>query len=239
MEATTRIARIAGLLYLVIILSAGFSEGVVRASLIVSGDAAATADNIRASEMLFRAGFAADLVAFMSDVAVTILLYVLLSPANRTVALLAAGFRLIAHPAIAAVNLLNQFAALVLLSGADHLTAFSPAQLDTLALVAMDMHGYGYLIGGVFFGVHLLLLGWLLIRSELFPGGLGVLVLMAGGGYLVESFGVFLFPGHEAFYTGLVVVTAVLGEVGLCLYMLVKGVRTAGFGAEPNPPATE
>lgn len=225
MESTKRIARIAGLLYLVIILSAGFSEGVVRASLIVPGDATATADNIRASEVLFRAGFVADLVAFISDVGVTVLLYVLLSQVSRTVALLAAAFRLVAHPAIAAVNLLNQFAGVVLLGGADHLTAFSPAQLDTLALVAMDMHGYGYLIGGAFFGVHLLLLGWLLIRSDLFPSALGIVVLMAGGGYLVESFGIFLFPVHETLFTGLVMVTAVLGEVGLCLYLLVKGVR--------------
>jgi hypothetical protein len=218
-------ARAAGLLYLVIIVCAGFAEGAVRSSLVVPGDAAATAANIRGSEMLFRAGFVADLVAFLSDLAVSVLLYVLLRPAGRVMAMLAAGFRLLAHPAIAAVNLLNHFGALVVLGGASSLSSFEARQLEALALLLMEMHGYGYLVGGAFFGVHLALLAWLLVRSELFPAVLGVLVAAAAIGYLVESFGMFLVPAHEAVYTGLVTVTAVVGEVTLCLYLLVRGVR--------------
>ena len=225
MTATKRTARITGLLYLVIIIAAGFSEGAVRSALVVPGDAAATAANIQASEWLFRAGFAADLVAFLSDLAVSVLLYVLLRPVNRTAAMIAAGFRLLAHPTIAAVNLLNHFGALMLLGGAGYLSSFDPVQLEALALLAMEMHGYGYLIAGAFFGVHLALLGWLLVRSELFPQLLGILVAVAAVGYLVESFGMFLFPAHEGLYTMLVTVTAVLGEVVLCLYLLIKGVR--------------
>ena len=225
MDRTKRTARITGLLYLIIIVAAGFAEGAVRGSLVVPGDAAATAANIRASEMLFRAGFVADLVAFVSDVAVSILFYILLRPVNRTVALIAAGFRLLAHPAIAAVNMLNHYGALLLVGGAGYLSPFDPVQLEALALLAMDLHGYGYLIGGVFFGVHLALLGWLLARSQLFPQVLGLLVVAAAGGYLVESFGMFLFPAHASVYTALVTVTAVVGEVTLCLYLLVKGVR--------------
>jgi hypothetical protein len=234
MESTKRIARLAGLLYLAIIVLAGFSEGAVRATMIVPGDAAATAANIRASELLFRAGFVADLMAFLSDAAVSVLLYVLLRPVNRTVSLLAAVFRLLAHPAIAAVNLLNHFGALVLATGAGYLSALEADQLDALALLAMDMHSYGYLIGGAFFGVHLLLLGWLVIRSEMFPSALGFLVVLAAAGYLVESFGMFLLPAHEALYSGLVVVTAVAGEVVLCLYLLVKGVRTTEDRLRPT-----
>lgn len=234
MDHTKRIARITGLLYLVIIVCAGFAEGAVRSSLVVPGDAAATAANIRGSEMLFRAGFVADLVAFLSDLAVSVLLYVLLRPAGRVVAMLAAGFRLLAHPAIAAVNLLNHFGALVVLRGAGSPSAFEAGQLEALALLLMEMHGYGYLIGGAFFGVHLVLLGWLLVRSELFPSILGVLVAAAAVGYLVESFGMFLFPAHEALYTGLVTVTAVIGEVTLALYLLVRGVREVPEGP-PRP----
>lgn len=225
MDRTKRTARITGLLYLIIIVAAGFAEGAVRGTLVVPGDAAATAANIRASEMLFRAGLVADLVAFVSDVAVSILLYVLLRPVNRTVALIATGFRLLAHPAIAAVNMLNHLGALVLVGGSGYLSPLDPGKLDALALLAMELHGYGYLIAGVFFGVHLALLGWLLVRSERFPRLLGVLVMAAAVGYLVESFGMFLFPAHEGVYTALVTVTAVLGEVVLCLYLLVKGVR--------------
>ena len=226
MNSARRTARRTGLLYLIVIVAAGFREGVVRASLIVPGDATATAAHIRASEMLFRTGFVADLVAFLSNVGVSILLYVLLRPVNGTVALLAAGFRLLAHPAIAAVNLLNHFGALVLVSGAGYLSAIEPAQLDALALLAMEMHGYGYLLAGAFFGVHLALLGWLIVRSDLFPAALGALVVLAAAGYLVESFGMFLYPAHAGFYTALVTATAVAGEVTLCLYLLVKGVRT-------------
>jgi hypothetical protein len=225
MKHTRRLARIIGLLYLVVILCAGFAEGGVRSVLVVPGDAAATAANIRASEMLFRIGFVADLVAFLSDLAISILLYVLLRPVNRTVALVATGFRLLAHPAIAAVNLLNHWAALVLVGGAGYLSSFEPGQREGLALLALELHGYGYLIGGAFFGVHLALLSWLLVRSDLFPRVLGFLVAGAGMGYLVESFGMFLFPAHEALYGALVMVTAVLGEVALCLYLLSVGVR--------------
>ena len=123
------------------------------------------------------------------------------------------------------MNLLNHFGALLLVGSPGYLSGFDHAQLDAMALLAMEMHGYGYLVGGAFFGVHLLLLGWLMRRSELFPPVLGVLVLVAGAGYLIESFGMFLFPSLDALYTGVVTVTAVVGEVSLCLYLLVKGVR--------------
>jgi Domain of unknown function (DUF4386) len=235
MDATKRTARLAGLLYLVVIIGAGFAEGAVRSTLVVPGDAAATAASITASEMLFRAGFAADLVAFLGDLGVTVLLYVLLAPVHRTAALAMAAFRLVAHPAIGALNLLNHFAALQLLGGGDSLAAFDPTQLQALALLALDAHGTGYLIAGAFFGVHLALLGWLLARSELFPSLLGALILAAAVGYLVESFGMFLFPAGEGVYGAIVTLTAVLGELSFCGYLLVKGVRSSGAAAPTEP----
>lgn len=221
------LGRITGLLYLVIIVCAGFSEGYVRTTLIVPGDAAATAENILAAEGLFRLGFAADLIAFLADAAVAVLLYVLLAPASRTVALLAAAFRLVAHPAIAALNLLNHFGALLLLQGGGALSSsFEPEQLEALALVMLDLHGYGYLIAGGFFGVHCALLGWLLYRSELFPAWLGFLLGAAAVGYLTETFVYFLAPGWSAPASALVVVTAGVGEVALCLWLIAKGTRS-------------
>lgn len=236
MNDTKRLARLAGLLYLVIIVCAGFSEGAVRSTLLVPGDAATTAANIRGAETLFRAAFVTDLVAFMSDLAVSVLLYVLLRPVDRTVAMTAAAFRLVAHPAIASINMLNHLAALMLAGGTASLSAFDAGQLDAMALFALEVHGYGYLIGGAFFGVHLALLAWLLARSELFPTILGFLVAGAAAGYLVESFGMFLFPAYESVYTLLVTVTAVLGEVAFCLYLLVRGVREAPAAAHSGSP---
>jgi hypothetical protein len=224
--STRTIARFTGLLYLLIFITAGFSEGFVRATLIVPGDAAGTAANIVASEGLFRLGVVSDLIAFSADAVVAVLLYVLLRPVSRTVALVAATLRLVAHPAIASINMLNQFMALQLLTGSAYLDVFSTEQLHALALLLLTAHGYGYLIGGIFFGFHLLVLGYLLYRSELFPAILGALVVLAAVGYLTESFAFLLAPAYESLASTIVLVTAVVGEMALALYLVVRGVRT-------------
>lgn len=220
------IARLTGALYLIIIICAGFSEGFVRESLIIPGDAATTAANILASEDLYRLGFVSDLIAFICDLVVSVLLYVLLKPVNKTLALTVAALRLLAHPAIASINLLNHFMVLPLLGGADYLNVFDVGQLQAMALLLLDAHRIGYLIAGAFFGLHCFLLGFLLYRSDLFPRIFGILMTIAGIGYLLESFGNFLFPEYESILTWVVAIPAVLGEVTLCLWMLVKGVRT-------------
>jgi hypothetical protein len=216
-------ARTAGVLYLIIIVCGLFSEVVVRSGLIVSGDAAATAENIVASELLFRVGFASDVVVFLCDVAVAVLLYVLLRPVSKTLALVAAGFRL-TGTAIYGVNLLNLFAALLLLSGADYLTVFEPGQLQALVLLFLDLHGHGYDLGLVFFGLHCLFLGYLLFKSDAFPRILGVLMVLACFGYLIGSFTRFLLPKYTAAVAPLYAAPLV-GELALCLWLIVKGVR--------------
>ena len=225
-QSFTKLARVAGVLYLTIVVCAGFSEGYVRSTLIAPGDAAATAKNIMTSEWLFRLGFVSDLLAFLSDLVVAILFYVLLKPVSNTLSLIAASFRLLAHPAIASVNLLNHFAAVLLLSGADYLNAFETDQLHALVLFFLNAHRYGYLIGGAFFGLHCAILGYLLFKSELFPSVLGGLLLVASAGYLSESFGNFLFPDYAEILIWVVALPAVIAEVSLCLWLLIKGVKT-------------
>jgi hypothetical protein len=225
MKSLKKTAKIAGVLYLIIIVCAGFSEGYVRSNLIVPGDAATTANNIMASEWLFRLGFVSDLIAFLSDLVVSVLLYVLLKPVNKTLSLVAASLRLLAHPAIASINLLNHFAALLLLSGAEYLTVFETDQLHALVLLFLNAHRYGYLIGGAFFGLHCFILGYLLFKSDLFPRVLGVLLIVASFGYLIESFGNFLFPRYQEFFIWIVAVPAVIAELSLCLWLLIKGVK--------------
>ena len=224
--STRTIARVTGLLYVLIFVTAGFSEGFVRATLLVPGDATATAANILASEGLFRLGVVSDLIAFSADAVVAVLLYVLLRPVSRTLALVAAALRLVAHPAIASINMLTQFMALQLLTGPEYSAVFSPEQLNALALLLLTAHGYGYLIGGIFFGFHLLVLGYLLYQSELFPAILGGLVVLAGVGYLTETLVFFLVPTYEPVASRVVLVTAVVGELTLALYLVVKGIRT-------------
>lgn len=223
-------ARLTGLLYLIIIITAGFAEGAVRAEFLVPGDGAATAGNIVAGETLFRLGFASDLLAFLADTAVSILLYLLLKPVSRSVALIAASFRLLAHPAIGAVNLLNHFAPILLLNGA-YAETLGTAEVEALSLFFLEAHGIGYLIAGAFFGVHCLLLGWLLFNSPLFPKLLGLLMGVASVGYLIESFGTVVAPRYESVYGWIVLVPAVVAELSLCLYLLLRGVRPAPAGA--------
>ena len=225
MDQNKKIARTAGLLYLIIIVCAGFSQGYVRSTLIVPGEAAKTAGNIIASVDLFRLGFVSDLIAFMSDLAVAIIFYILLKPVNNTLSLLAASFRLVSHPAIASVNLLNHYAALLLLSGSDYLKVFEADQLYALALLFLNIHKYGYLIAGAFFGLHCLLLGYLLFKSNLFPSIFGIFMVFASLGYLTESFGIFLFPAFETLFAWIVAVPAVIAELSLCLWLLFKGVK--------------
>jgi hypothetical protein len=221
-----KLARLAGVLYLIIIVGAGFSQGYVRANLVVPGDATATAGNIAASEGLFRFGFVTDLIAFLSDAAVAVLLYVVLKPVNKTLSLMAAFFRLLAHPAIGALNLLNHFVPVLLLSGADYLQVFEPDQLDGLVMLFLSAHRYGYLIAGAFFGLSLLFLGYLLFESGYFPKVLGILIAIASLGYLIESFGNFLTSGHEETLGWIVGVPAAIAELSLTVWLLVRGVKS-------------
>ena len=221
--APVALARTTGALYLVIIVLGLLSEVAVRSSLIVRGDPATTAANITAAEGLFRLGFAGDVIVFLCDVAVAALLYVLLRPVSRTLAVMTTGFRLVGT-AIYGVNLLNQLGALLALTGSEAMAGFSVAQQQALALLLLDIHRHGYDLGLVFFALHCLTLGWLLWRSAGFPGVLGGLMGLAGVGYLIGSFTLFLAPAHVD-AVQMVYVAPLVGELAFCLWLLIKGIR--------------
>ena len=151
-------ARIAGVLFLISLVAGGFGEFYVPSTLIVSGDAAATAKNIIASDSLFRIGFASYLVEAMCDIGLTLFLYLLLRPVREDLALLAAFFRLVST-AVFAVAELFYFAPLLILGGAASLKSFSPDQLNALALHSLRLYGHGAGIFMVFYGVPSILLG--------------------------------------------------------------------------------
>jgi hypothetical protein len=217
------IARFAGVLYLIIIVFGIFSEAFIRANLVVSGDAAATAKNILASQSLYRVGFAADAIMLLCDVAIAVLFYVLLRPVSKTLAIMAATFRL-TQAAVLGFNLLNYYAALLLLSGAGFAAAFEADQLHSLAMLFLELHAHGYDLGLLFFGVSNLLLGYLLIKSDYFPGILGYGLMAAGVVYLAGGFTHFLFPDYLSYVTPVYIVP-LLAELSFCLWLLVKGVR--------------
>ena len=216
-------ARIAGLLYLIIIVFGIFSEVFVRSSLIVTGDASATATNILASKWLFRIGFAADSIMLLSDVAIAVLFYVLLKPVSNTLALTAAVFRL-TQAAILGFNLLNYYAAMLLVSGIEYATSFASDQLYALVMLFLTLHSHGYDLGLLFFGLSSLILGYLVIKSDYFPGILGVGLIAAAAVYLTGSLMRFLSPDYLTFITPLYIVP-LLAELSFCLWLLIKGVR--------------
>ena len=181
-------ARLAGLGYLVIIVTGIFAEFFVRSSIIVPGDATATAANLLGAQDLFRLGIAGEFLMLLSDAGLALALYVIFRPYSRNLALLAAFFRL-AHAAVVGGNLLNTWVPLLLLGDAPYLSAFAPEQLDALALLFLNVHSFGYVIGLTFFGVHCLVLGYMAARSGFVPRVLGVLLIIAGLGYLTDSFG--------------------------------------------------
>jgi hypothetical protein len=221
------IGRIAGLLYLTIIVSGIFAEFFVRQSLRVPGDAAATAGNIMASESLFRFGIAADLVMIMSDVAFALIFYVLLKKVNRSLSLLAVFFRL-GQATILGLNLLNLFAVIQPLSGDSFLSTFEAGQLHSLAYLFFNAHGTGYSIAMVFFGFSILVLGYLINKSGYIPKILGAMLMLASVGYLVDSFAKFLMPNYasyEGMFTMVVFVPAFISELALCLWLLIKGLK--------------
>ncbi|MCB1320282.1 MAG: DUF4386 domain-containing protein [Leptospiraceae bacterium] len=224
MQPNRKMARMAGLLYLIVIVCAGFAQGYVRAGLVVPNDMTATAENILGAQFLFRAGLVADLVAFLCDAVIAILFYALLKPVNNTLAMLAAALRLLAHPAIGSLNLLNHHLALAVLSDPGFTSIMATEQSQAWSAIFLQAHDYGYLIAGAFFGLHCLVLGYLLYRSDLFPGVLGMLMMLAAGGYVIESFGSFLVPDYRNTYALIVAVTAVVGEVSLCLWLLIRAV---------------
>ncbi len=214
--------RLTGFLYLLVIICAGISQAYVRGTLIVPNDALETATNIIENIGLFRWGITLDLTAFILDAIISVLLYQMFKPFGKSIAMASSALRLIAHPAIGSLNLLNHYLAGHVLGGADYLSAFDQAQLESLSLFFTQAHNYGYLIAGGFFGVHLLLLGVLIYRSNTIPNLLGGFLLGSGAGYLIETFGNFNVPGYEK-YTALIVgFAAAIGEISFTLLLLFK-----------------
>jgi hypothetical protein len=235
-------ARLAGALYVISAVPAGFSVYVFL-KLVVRGDPAATAANILGAEGLFRLGFVADTVGILFFVGAVLFLYELFKPVNRSLALLMLLFSLIAST-IQALDCLGDLTALVLLKGGTSLTALPVDQARALALVFLRLHPLTYDLALVFFGSSTLLMGYLILRSTFLPRMLGVLITIDAAGYLTFGFATFLSPPFAAhLYPYLPFLTAFLGEPPLMLWLLVKGVnaerweRQAAAGVASLAPA--
>jgi Domain of unknown function (DUF4386) len=216
-------ARIAGFLYLIVIVGGAFAELGVRARLVMSGDAAATAQNIMAHPTLYRLGFAVEVFYLACNVPLTLIFYNLFKVVNRNVALLDAIFGLVST-AVEAVSLLAHYAPIVILGGASYLTAFSPAQLQAASYLSLQLFEGGFAICLVFFGFDCFAMAYLILNSTFFPRIIGAALAIEGVGYLVNSFTLFLAPAWQVRIFPYFTVTA-LAEVALALWLLIMGIN--------------
>lgn len=232
MNSNKKIARIAGLLYLLLIVGGIFAEFFVRQKIIVWGNAADTAHNIMHSEELFRLGFVGDLIMATTFFFLPLVLYILLKQVNRHMARIMVLSVMIAVSVIC-LNLLNQFAALILLNNPDYMGVFETAQLQGLVMFFIDMHGHGYFIAQIFAGLWLFPLGYLVFKSGFFPQILGIFLMIGCFSLMIDSFIFFLFPDYWPVINPIIGIPGDLAEFSFCLWLLVKGAR------EQKPAARE
>lgn len=220
-------ARIAGFGYLAIFVLAMFANFFVLERLVDQDDAASTASNIAESETLFRLALVAFLVVFLLDVLIAWALYVFFRETSTEVSLLAAWFRLV-HAILMGAALVFFFVVLELVGGADYLGAFTPGQLD--AQVTFFLEGFDtlWLIGLAAFGIHLVLLGFLVLRSVAIPKVLGILLYLAGAAYVADTVAHGLlasYADYETVFLMIVVIPSVIGELAFAVWLLLRGGR--------------
>jgi Domain of unknown function (DUF4386) len=228
------LARIGGLLYLIIIVLGIYQEAFIRGRIIVAGDATATAANLAEMESLWRVGIAAEFVLLICAIALMPIFFILLRPVSVYLALLAVFFNLVSV-AVEAVAALQLVVALFPLENAEYLGAFQPEQLYTLARLSIRSHAYGFGVGLIFFGCECLILGYLIFRSGYLPKVIGVLMQIAGLCYLINSFSLILAPTFADQLFPAILVPAFVGEASLCLWLLVKGVNIAKWQPSASP----
>jgi uncharacterized membrane protein len=217
-------ARIGGLIYLIIIILGGVDEAIIRSKLIVPGDVLATTHNIMASKELFRKSIVGDLLMQVCDIPSIVIFYILLKPVSKWLSLLAAAFNGI-QTAVLAINKIYLLVTLSFLGNEEYLKAFDPHQRQALAYLSLDLHESGYGIGLIFFGFTCLITGYLMFRSGYFPRIIGVMQIIAGLSYLINSFAQILSPAFAAALFPAIVVPAFIGELATCLWLLVKGLN--------------
>jgi Domain of unknown function (DUF4386) len=216
-------ARVGGWLYAVIFVMAGLSMN-LESKLIVSDDPAATAHHIVASLSQWRIATASELVMFSCDIALALIFYILLRPVNANLALLAALFRF-AEATIGSINVIWHAAPVFLLGSTGYLKAVEPQTLQTLAYVSLRLYDYGFAIALIPFGLSCFLLGYLIFASTYLPRTLGVLMMIAGACYVINSFALVAAPGIASATFIAMFAFGFPAELGLCLWLIIMGVN--------------
>jgi len=224
MNSIKTIARIGGLLYLINIILGFFSIGYVPGVIEVAGNPAATAHNIITHEQFYRLGLVAHIIILLTNIPLAVIFYEVFKIVNKKVTLLVVFFTL-TGTAIEAVNLLNQFASLILLKG-NNLNAFTDEQLQLLVYKLNQLQGEGFNLALVFFGFYCISIGYLIFKSTFLPKIIGVMMIIGGFCYLINSFINFLAPQFAGNLFPFIQIPSGLAELSFCICLLITGVNT-------------
>ena len=232
-NSTKRTARIAGVLYVLLALTGIFSLIYVPTTLVVFGDATATAENIRSSELLFRSGILSGLVSNVIFVFLVLALYRLLKETSHKQAMLMVTLVVISV-ATGFANTINQLGALIALSGADFLSVFEKPELDAIAYLFIRLNSWGIQIIQIFWGLWLFPFGLLVYRSGFIPKILGVLLMIAGFGYLLGSFMFQILPQYDDALSTFIMVLE-MGELPIIFWLLIVGAKAQSEERQIRP----
>jgi len=220
-----RIARIAGIFYLIVAIFGGFAQAFVYPKVYVAGDAATTAGNVLANAGLVRAGVVADLIQATAWVFVAMTLYMLLKHVKKGVASAMVVFAAMGA-GITCLNAGFEFEALRVATGAVNLSALGTAGSNALSLLLVDAHHYGLLTAQIFFGLWLVPMGYLAYKSGWFPKALGIVLIVSCVSYLVDLLAAFLAPEVSVQIHGLLSIPPTIAEPWMLGYLLLIGVRS-------------
>ena len=219
-----RSGKLAGLLYLTLSITGAYGIMYVPAKIIVSGDPVTTAHNMLANELLFRTGIISQLISVTIFLIMALVLYQIFKGVNEHQAKLLVALVIVQVPIVFIIETFN-LTAMMILKG-EVLTTLSPEQLSNGAMVFLKAHSYGTMILETFWGLWLIPFGQLVYKSGLIPRTLGVLLIIAGIGYTIDSFTFILFPGYRNFTKLPAFTFSAIGEISTILWLLIKGIKT-------------
>jgi hypothetical protein len=229
------LARAAGVLSLIGIVSGAFDISYVRSTLIVAGDASATVHNILAHETLFRAGFAAHLLLLLCNIPGEIISFILFRRVNLVFAATAMGCGLVGT-AIEGLDMLNAYVPLKLAAESSALGAFNPLQLQALSYISVQLQDAGLLISFVFYGLDEIVAGFLIFRSRFLPRILGILLGLSGLCYFSHGFLSFLAPTLDARLYPYILFPCLPGEASISLWLAIMGLNVAKWREWASQP---
>ena len=222
-----KLAGLTGVGYLLIFITGIYANFFVLENLIVTGDAVLTTTNLSANAMLLRTGIMSFVIMVVLDVLLAWSLYIIFKPVNKNLSLLSGWLRLV-NATVFSIALYHLLGVVHLTAGPDYLKTMASDQISAHIMISIAAFNNTWLIGLIFFGLHLPLLGYLAIRSGFIPKILGILLIIAGAGYLIDSMANFLFVGYadyKDFFSMIVIVPGIIGELSFTLWLLLKGVK--------------